>query len=129
MPRAFLTISLLDDEFTVCRLDPGAAIPAWVSEGEFSSVTRTRDELSIVCASKYVPADCKSEPGWRALKLEGPLDLAVTGIVASVAEPLAAVEVAIFPIATYDTKYLLIKAHQVQLAVNALTGCGHVVRV
>jgi hypothetical protein len=129
MARAFLTLSLLDDEFAVCRLHPESNTPAWVSAGKFSSITRTPDELSIVCAARHVPQDVKCERGWRALKLEGPLDFALTGIVASVAKPLAEAEIAIFPMATYDTKYMLIKADQVGPAINALTTYGHVVHL
>ena len=76
-----------------------------------------------------VPVDVTIVPGWRALKCEGPLDFSLTGIVASLAEPLADAGVAIFPIATHDTDYLLIKEPQLDVAIEALTSYGHAVRI
>jgi len=105
-------------------------VPAWATTGAFHCFTRTEDELSIVCPEKNVPPGVTAfEPGWRILKMEGPLDFALTGIIAAVAEPLADAAVAIFPIATYDTDYILIKETQVETAVNALTAYGHAVRI
>lgn len=128
-PKALLTLSILVDRFALCRLDPRAPISGWMADGEFFSVTRTADELSIVCLEKNVPSGVTSEPGWRAFKFEGPLDFALTGIVASVAEPLADAGVAIFPIATYDTDYVLVKEQQLEAAIQALNAYGHAVRV
>ncbi len=126
--RALLTLTLLPDYYAVCRLDPKLPVPDWTSQSEFLSVTRTHDELSIVCAEKAAPADTAGERGWRIFKFEGPLDLSLTGIIASVAEPLADAGVTIFPVATYGTDYLLIKEVQLDAAVHALTAYGHAVR-
>lgn len=129
MPRALLTLTVLADRYAICRFDPEAPLPAWAMQGEFSCITRTRDELSIVCAEKYFPPDVRCDGGWRTFKFEGPLDFALTGIVASVAEPLADAGVSIFPIATHDTDYVLVKEIQLDLAVRALNAYGHAVRV
>ncbi len=128
-PRALLTLSLFPDRYDICRLDVKAAIPPWATEGEFVSISRTRDELSVVCASRNVPQGTTREPGWRILKCEGPLDNALTGIIASLAEPLAEAGVPIFPIATHDTDYILVKETHLDAAVHALTSYGHAVRV
>jgi uncharacterized protein len=128
MPKAFLTLTLMPDRFAICRLVPDGAIPAWAFQGDFFSVTKAPDELSIVCADRFVPEDVKSERGWRALKFEGPLDIELTGVVASVAEPLANAGVPIFPLATYGTDYILIKEEQIEIATHALTTFGHAVR-
>ena len=84
-----LTLLLLDGRFGVCRLAPGSEVPAWASDGTFTSVTRTRDELSVVCAESAVPEGIRCEGGWRVFRIEGPLDFELTGILASVAVPLA----------------------------------------
>jgi hypothetical protein len=126
--RALLTLSVLPDRYAICRLDRQSPVPSWAMTGDFFSVTRTRDELSIVCLEDNVPREISSEPGWRLLKMEGPLDFELTGIMASVAEPLAEAGVAIFPIATYETDYVLVKDTQLESAVRALMGYGHVVR-
>ena len=128
-PRALLTLSVLPGRYAICRLDPKADVPGWSSKGDFVSFSRTPDELSIVCAEGNVPANITNESGWRILRCEGPLDLALPGIMVSLAEPLADAGVPIFPIATHHTDYILIKEPHLEKAVRALTGYGHAVRV
>jgi hypothetical protein len=120
---------VLPDRYAICRLGPADQIPDWAKADNFVSISRTRDELSIVCPEDNVPAGVAGAMGWRILKCEGPLDYALTGIMASLAEPLADAGVAIFPIATHDTDYVLVKEPQLEVAVHALTGYGHAVRV
>jgi hypothetical protein len=127
-PRALLTLTVLPNRYAVSRLDPKSNVPEWSGEGDFVSISRTPEELSIVCLEANVPAGINSETGWRILKCEGPLDLALPGIMASLAEPLADAAVPIFPIATHHTDYILIKEAHLQTAVRALTRYGHVVR-
>jgi uncharacterized protein len=128
-PRALLTLTVLPDRYAICRLDATAAIPDWAGGDDFLSISRTRDELSIVCLERNLPSGIDCARGWRVLKCEGPLDYTLTGIMASLAEPLADAGVPIFPIATHDTDYVLIKEPQLELAVHALTSYGHAVRV
>jgi len=126
--RAFLTLTVFAERYAICRLAADAEVPRWSMSGKFVSISRTPDELSIVCPENNVPSGTTSEPGWRILKCEGPLDYALPGIMASLAEPLADAGVPIFPIATYDTDYLLIKELHLETAIRALTGYGHAVR-
>ena len=128
-PRALLTLTLLPDRYAICRLAPTEPLPEWATAQDFVSISRTPDELSIVCPEQNVPSGVNAAKGWRILKCEGPLDYALTGIMASLAEPLADAGVPIFPIATHDTDYVLIKEQQVDVAVHALTSYGHAVRV
>ncbi len=127
--RALLTLTILPDRYAICRLDSKAPLPEWAVGDDFVSVSRTRDELSIVCPERNLPRDASCSRGWRILKCEGPLDYTLTGIIASLAEPLADAGVTIFPLATHDTDYVLIKEPQLDLAIQALTGYGHAVRV
>jgi hypothetical protein len=123
-----LTLSILPKTFAICRLDPQSPIPSWGADGSFWSAIRTRDELSIVCEDSAMPVVAPREGGWRILKCEGPLDFALTGIMASIAEPLADAGVAIFPLATYDTDYVMVKDGQLDMAIQALISYGHVVQ-
>jgi len=119
-------LALTQHRLVICQLAPDAPIPAWVSErNTFSSITRTSEELSIVCLECVVPKGVKQEAGWRAFKVEGPLDFALTGILASVAAPLAQAGISIFAISTYNTDYLLVKDAKVTEAVKALQAAGH----
>ena len=129
MTTARLSFSLLPDRLAICRLDPHAQTPDWATApGPFASWTRTEDELSVVCLEERVPEGVRSDRGWRALKLEGPLELTLTGIIASMAAPLAEAGIPIFMVATYDTDYLLVRDGQLEPAIAALRDGGHTVR-
>ena len=122
-----LTLSLLPARLAICRLDAHADAPDWAASAAFSSATRTGDELSIVCPEDQVPDGVRCDRGWRALKLEGPLELTMTGIIASMAAPLAEAGIPIFSIATYETDYLLVRDGQLDESIAALRERGHTV--
>lgn len=129
MPGDTFRLSVLSDTFAVCRLNGEETIPHWAYGGEFFSITRTADELSIVCAQANVPADIhedvKCEKGWRSLRIEGTLDFALIGVLASLTTILAQAEVSVFAVSTFDTDYLLIKEDKLERAIEALTAQGH----
>lgn len=118
-------LTVLAERLLICRLDAGEEVPAWATGAPFFSVTRTRDELSVVCPEDVVPESVPCELGWRALKLEGPFDLSMVGILASVASPLAAAGASIFAVSTFDTDYVLVREEQLDLAVDTLRASGH----
>ncbi|MBI3543950.1 MAG: ACT domain-containing protein [Deltaproteobacteria bacterium] len=123
-----LSLSTLSDSLAVVRLAPGTPVPGWVLAvgGAFSSVTRTADELSIVCAESAVPlGEARVEGGWRALKVAGPLDFGLTGVLASLASPLAAAGVSIFAVSTFDTDYVLVRGEKLDAARTVLERAGH----
>jgi hypothetical protein len=91
----------------------------------FLSITRTDDELSVVCPEEAVPEDTRSEGGWRVLGLEGPFEFSEVGVLASVVGPLAEADVSVFAVSTYDTDYVLVKEEQLEVAVAALRARGH----
>jgi hypothetical protein len=117
----------LPDLYAIVRLDPDAAVPAWVYDSPFWSVTRSDAELSVVCAEEDIPDDARAERGWCALELAGPLDFSLTGVVASLVSPLADAKVSIFVISTFETDYLLVREPDHARAVAALHDAGHVV--
>jgi uncharacterized protein len=117
-------LTLLPGALAVCRLPPDAAVPDW-PRGAFVSVTRTPDELSIVCGDEAVPADVQAERGWRAFKLHGPIPFEVTGVAAALTGALAADGISLFLISTYDTDWLLVKEAAVERAASALRGAGY----
>jgi len=120
-----LHLTLLPEVFAVCRLSPDAETPDWATVGAFFSITRTADELSVVCRQINVPVDVKAEKGWRCWQVAGPLDFALTGILASLLNPLAEAGISIFTISTFDTDYLLIKEATLETAIAALRAAGH----
>lgn len=98
-----LTITVHPDRYAICRLEPGATLPAWAGGAEFLCVTRTSHELSIVCSQTMVPESVHAERDRRLLQIEGTLAFTLIGVLASVATPLADAEISIFAVSTYDT--------------------------
>jgi hypothetical protein len=115
----------LSDIFAIVRLDPDEAVPDWVHDSPFWSVTRSDSELSIVCSEEDLPDGIRAERGWCALELIGPLDFTLTGVVASLVSPLADDEVPIFVLSTFETDYLLVREADFPRAVDSLRAAGH----
>lgn len=128
-PRDGLHLTLLRDLFAVCHLAPDAVVPGWAWSGEVACVTRTRDELSIVCRADAIPDGVEREGGWRCLRVKGPLDFSLTGVFARIAQPLADAGISLFAVMTYDTDYVMVKDDRLSGAVQALMDAGHTVQV
>jgi hypothetical protein len=126
MLGALMQLTLLPDTLAVCRLAPQEALPAWaLQRSVFFSVTWTVDELSIVCSAASVPEYIRCEQPWKVLKIVGPLDFSLVGILAPLATSLAQANISIFALSTFETDYILIKEEQVGRAVEVLQGLGH----
>jgi len=120
MVKKILTMKLLNEKYGVCRLNKTELIPDWVKNSNFFSITKTEDELSIVCCEDIIPKEIKCEKNWRALKIEGTLDFSLIGILSSISTILAQKGISIFAISTFDTDYILIKNKDVDEAIGAL---------
>ena len=125
-----LPLELLAYKLAITRLEPSAEVPAWASEqnGGFLTITRTPDELSIVCADDLVPESCQSERAYQAIRVAGTLDFSATGILNALSEPLAKARIPIFVISTFDTDYILVKQYDVTQACDVLQQAGHHIR-
>jgi hypothetical protein len=120
--------SLLPGQYALVRFPPDVPVPVWAfAPGGFASVTRTADELSVVCLAALVPAGVRSDGGWCCLKLKGPFAFDQVGILSSFAVPLAQAGVGIFAISTFDTDYILVKESQRELAIRVLVSAGHAI--
>jgi uncharacterized protein len=127
-PRHALELSLLPERLAIIRFPASAQVPAWACYGDFFSITRTTDELSIVCTRQNMPEDLQCKTEWRAFKARGPFALSEIGILSALAAPLADANVSLFAISTFDTDYLLVNSEQLPQAVAALRGLGHRIR-
>lgn len=114
-----LALRVLPGAFAICRLPADASVPDW-AQGEWLSITRTLDELSIVCEQARVPHGVQADRDWRCLQVQGPLDLALIGILAALTAPLAQARIGVFAVSTYDTDYLLIQECNLDQAVRVL---------
>jgi len=123
--RQLLRFRQLSGAYAIVRLAPDTAIPEWAGPGNFTSIARTADELSIVCAAESVPKDVAPGLRWICLKLEGPFPFSQTGVLLSFIEPLSNNGVPIFAVATYDTDYILIPQEHAYHALVLLGEAGH----
>jgi hypothetical protein len=118
-------LRLLPDVYAVCRLDKDAPVPDWATRGPLYSVTRTSAELSVVCPEAHVPGSTRKEGGWKVLMVKGPLGFSLTGVIASLTDPLAREGISVFALSTYDTDYLLLKEKQLEKALRVLRAEGY----
>lgn len=122
---AALTLQVFPGRYAVSQLAPGSPLPGWWPSHGLRHASWTADEVSLVCGESHVPEGVRCQRGWRALKLHGPFDFALTGILKSVLDPLAEAGVGIFAISTYDTDCVLVQQHQFDDAIAALLAHGH----
>jgi hypothetical protein len=123
--RHRLKFRWLSGPYAIVRLPPDVPVPGWATKGEFTSVTRNVDELSVVCPAGSLPAEVRSEHLWICYKLEGPFPFSLTGVLLSFIEPLSENGVPIFAISTYDTDYVLVQEEFAGVAQQALDEAGH----
>lgn len=117
----------LPEQYAVCRMEPGRELSVPANSGEFYCITRTSEELSVVCIEELAPGAATVERGWSGLVVAGPLDFSLTGILSAIAEPLAAAGIAIFAVSTYYTDYVFVKTDRYTDAIAALESAGHTV--
>jgi len=123
--RRHLKFRRLAGEFAIVRVTRDAPLPDWATKGEFTSITRTADELSIVCPAVNLPPNVHSPHRWSCLKLEGPFPFSLTGVLLSFLEPLSSHRIPIFAISTFDTDYVLIQNEFADAALVRLRQAGH----
>ncbi len=126
--RGPLHLTLEVGQVGVARLGPDEAVPAWsAAPAVLRSVTRTPDETSVIGAWEAIPDDVTREGPFALLTVTGPLDFSLIGVMAAISTVLAAADVSIFVISTYDTDYVMVAADRADAAVSALTAAGHLV--
>jgi hypothetical protein len=122
---AKVRLKRLDGSYAVGRLAATSPIPGWADGKGFVSISRSDDELSIVCRAERVPADVKQDTGWVCYKLVGPFAFDETGIVSAVIGPLSDAGIGIFIVSTFDGDHLLIKQADTGRAEPVLSNAGH----
>jgi len=116
-----LNLLILKDKYAVCRFNNDVDIPEWIRDSDFYSVTRTQEELSIVCKqSDSITGESAIDTDWRIIKIQGPLDFSLIGIIAEVSGILKSNGISIFTISTYDTDYILVKSQDLGKTVDSL---------
>lgn len=127
--RVLAPLRLLDTRFAIFRLPPGEQPPYLAGlRGELVMVTRTADEVTVICPEPELPPQVQAEHDWRALKVEAPFELAsAVGVLTALTGPIAAAGIAIFAISTWATDYILVRNDRLPEAIAALRQAGHAV--
>lgn len=114
-----MQLKKLTQDFTICKIRYIAQIDF---ADEFVFVSKTDDEISLVCESSRAPKDAIAcEPGWRALKISGVLDFSMVGVIARITDLIAQAQISVFVVSTFNTDYILLKANNFENGVKILT--------
>jgi hypothetical protein len=124
-PILKLILSTIQDRFAICQLGSQAPIPGWVYDCDFFSITRTHEELSIICPETNIPENITSIRGWCVFKIEGQFDFNEIGVLNSITTPLAKAQLSLLTISTFDTDYILIQESHYDQARLILKSAGH----
>ncbi len=120
-----MKLTVLDDSYAICRLDHDAEIPRWVHASHgFASITYTQDEMSVVSNQIHVPAEVRQDRDWRILKIVGPLDFNMVGVISSITGILADAGISLFNVSTYETDFIMVKQEVLDHALTVLRGAG-----
>jgi hypothetical protein len=129
MPTPSVELHSLPGDYVIARLAATAPVPSTLlippSNGGYVSITRTPQELSIVCLSDLAPADAAIDGIWRALYASGPIPFGLTGVVTSLVAPLSAAECAVFVVSTFDGDVLMVQSADLERARTLLQEAGH----
>ena len=117
-----MRINIIEGEFSVCKLDSLESVDL---SRQFTFISVTDEEISLVCRSENVPQTIVCDDGWRMLRMEGQLDFSLVGILANITKILAEERIGIFAVSTYNTDYILCKQGNLDRAVAALKSNGY----
>ena len=115
----------MEETYIIHKLDQSTNLPEGLTEFEFYSLSNSREELSLVCPEKILIQSENSSPNWKCLKVAGPLDLKLTGILAGLSDTLEKAKISIFAISTFETDYLLLQKQVLETAKTALKSAGY----
>ncbi len=122
---ASITLKKLEGTYAIAQLSQRENIPDWVDDDGFVSITRTDDELSLVCLQAHIPSGVKTDGGWTCFKFLGPFAFDEAGVLLSVIRPLSENGMGVFVVSTFNGDVLLLKNTDVKPALELLRGAGH----
>ncbi len=118
-----MKINVLREVFTVCKIENISQVDF---KAEYYFLSKTDEELSLVCTDKNVPDNTLDrEDGWRGFRIQGVLDFSLIGILSKISSILAENEISIFAVSTYQTDYIFIKERNFEKALKVLENNGY----
>ncbi len=110
-------------DLSICKIESASDIDL---SKDFFFTARTDEEISLVCKTADVPKRViKREDDWKCLKVQGPLDFSIVGIISEISGILADNGIAVFVVSTFDTDYVLVKKDKFEQAVTVLDESGY----
>ena len=125
MDSTKIVLSILEETYIIHKLAQSTNLPEELIECEFYSLSNSQEEMSLVCPEQMLIQSENSSPNWKCLKVAGPLDLNLTGILAGLSDTLAKAKISIFAISTFETDYVLIQKQVLETAKSALKSAGY----
>jgi hypothetical protein len=126
-PMRTLNLEVISGEFTLHRFPPKTSVSKFLKTSSFFNVTKTEDELSVVCPSALVLPSKKRKDGFACIKIQGILDFSLLGVLAGIAGVLAKEGISVLAISTYNTDYFLIPKEKLNQAISRLQLEGHTI--
>ena len=120
-----LVLSVISENFTIHKLSPDASTPEEILKSNYYSISKTENELSLVCSEVIEVQSLQSSKGWKCIKVAGQLDFNLTGILAGISDILAKENISIFAISTFDTDYILVRTQDLSSARTTLRQAGY----
>jgi hypothetical protein len=120
-------LRLLTQVMAISHIGPNEDIPHWADRHGFSCIFRTQDSLTIVSAQSSIPDDVPADRDWRCFEVQGPLNLSLTGIMASLTAPLAQAGVPVFALSSFETDFILVQQARLEEARQAIEEAGFIV--
>ena len=116
---------MLSETLTIHKLSLDASIPEGILKSNYYSVSKTENELSVICSEVIEVQNLQNSKGCTCIKVKGPLDFNLTGILASISDILRKTNISIFAISTFDTDYILVRTHDFSSATTKLRQAGY----
>ena len=125
MDSTKIVLSILEETYIIHKLDQSTKLPEGLTDCEFYSLSNSKEELSLVCPDQILIQSENSSPNWKCLKVAGPLDLKLTGVLAGLSDTLAKAKISIFAISTFEMDYVLIHKQVLETAKSTLISQGY----
>ena len=118
-----MEIKKIDYDFSICKVTDYSLVKL---DSEYSFIGKTEEEKSLVCITADVPPNTiERDDGWKAFRIQGVLDFSLVGILSEISGVLAANQIGIFAISTFNTDYILTKKENYRNALEVLRNAGY----
>lgn len=118
-----MEIKKIDYDFSICKVTDYSLVKL---DSEYSFIGKTEEEKSLVCITEDVPPNTiERDDGWKAFRIQGVLDFSLVGILSEISGVLAANQIGIFAISTFNTDYILTKKENYRKALEVLGNAGY----